>query len=156
GVRTVAAPHVRSIVVVTALSFLMLAASEVFVVPLAIDLLHWGQAGPGVLTALIAGGGLLGGLALGAIGNRRLGPWFVVAGAVMAVALAMMAAAPHYAVVLASVVAFGAGSALVMMAGQVQIQSLIPLSAGGRVLGTVEGLSQFAMAAGAWATTRVT
>lgn len=156
GVRTVAGPHVRSIVVVTALAFLMLAASEVFVVPLAIDLLHWGQAGPGVLTALIAGGGLLGGLALGAIGKRRLGPWFVVAGAVMAMALTLMAAAPHYVVVLASTIAFGAGSALLMMAGQVQIQSLIPLSAGGRVLGAVEGLSQFAMAAGAWATTRVT
>ncbi|WAC89332.1 MFS transporter [Mycobacterium sp. Aquia_213] len=156
GVRTVAGPHLRSIVVVTALAFLMLAASEVFVVPLAIDLLHWGQAGPGVLTALIAGGGLLGGLALGAIGNRRLGPWFVVAGGVMAIALTLMAAAPHYVVVLAATVAFGAGSALVMMAGQVQIQSLIPLSAGGRVLGAVEGLSQFAMAAGAWATTRVT
>ncbi|CDO88505.1 MFS transporter [Mycobacterium triplex] len=156
GVRTVAGPQVRSIVVVTALAFLMLAASEVFVVPLAIDLLHWGQAGPGVLTALIAGGGLLGGLVLGAIGKRRLGPWFVVAGAVMAIALTLMAAAPHYAVVLASTIAFGAGSALVVMAGQVQIQSLIPLSAGGRVLGAVEGLSQFAMAAGAWATTRVT
>ncbi|CQD13523.1 enterobactin exporter EntS [Mycobacterium lentiflavum] len=128
GVRTVAGPHVRSIVVVTALAFLMLAASEVFVVPLAIDLLHWGQAGPGVLTALIAGGGLLGGLALGAIGKRRLGPWFVVAGAVMAMALTLMAAAPHYVVVLASTIAFGAGSALLMMAGQVQIQSLIPLS----------------------------
>ncbi|WP_025734887.1 MFS transporter [Mycobacterium genavense] len=156
GVRTVVGPQVRSIVVVTALAFLMLAASEVFVVPMAIDLLHWGQAGPGVLTALIAGGGLLGGLTLGAIGKCRLGPWFVVAGVVMALALTLMAAAPHYAVVLAATIAFGAGSALVVMAGQVQIQSLIPLSAGGRVLGAMEGLSQFAMAAGAWATTRVT
>lgn len=116
--------------VVTALAFLMLAASEVFVVPLAIDLLHWGQAGPGMLTALIAGGGLLGGLALGAIGKRRLGPWFVVAGVVMALALTLIAAAAHYAVVLAATIAFGAGSALVVMAGQVQIQSLILLSAG--------------------------
>lgn len=156
GVRTAAGPHVRSIVLVTALAFLMLAASEVFVVPLAIELLGWGRAGPGLLTALIAGGGLLGGLALGAIGKRRLGPWFVVAGAVMAIALTLMAAAPHYLVVLAASIAFGAGSSLVMMAGQVQIQSLVPLSTGGRVLAAVEGLSQFAMAAGAWATTRVT
>jgi CRP-like cAMP-binding protein/predicted MFS family arabinose efflux permease len=155
GFRTVAGPNLRWITLVAALGFAMLAASEVFVVPLAIDLLHWGEAGPGVLTASIAGGGLLGGLVLGAIGKRRLGPWFAVAGATMALALILMAAAPQDVVVLAACVAFGAGSALVMMASQVQIQSLVPLSGGGGVLGTVEGLGQFAMAMGVWITARV-
>jgi CRP-like cAMP-binding protein len=155
GLRTVAGPNVRSITLLITLAALIGAASEVFVVPLAMGLLHWGKAGPGVLTAFIAGGGLLGGLALGAIGKRRLGPWFVVAGATVGIALTLMAVAPENVVVLAACVAFGAGSALVVMAGQVQIQSLLPLSAGGRVLAIVEGLGQFAMAGGAWITTRI-
>jgi CRP-like cAMP-binding protein/predicted MFS family arabinose efflux permease len=156
GLRTVAGPNVRSVTLVILVAFVIGAASEVFAVPLAMKYLHWGEAGPGVLTAVIAAGGLCGGLALGAIGNRRLGPWVVVAGATVGIALTLMAAAPKNVVVLAGCVAFGAGSALMTMASQVQIQSLIPLSAGGRVLGIIEGLGQFAMAAGAWAITRIT
>ncbi len=155
GLRTVAGRNLLPITLVTALAAVMGAASDVFVVPLAMNRLHWGEAGPGMLIAFIAGGGLLGGFALGAIGKRRLGPWFVVAGATMGIALALMAAVPANAVVLAALIAFGAGIALVMMAGQVQIQSLVPLSESGRLLGILEGLGQFAMAAGAWVTTRV-
>jgi CRP-like cAMP-binding protein/predicted MFS family arabinose efflux permease len=155
GLRTVAGRNLLSITLVIALAAVMGAASDVFVVPMAMNQLHWGEAGPGVLIAFIAGGGLLGGLALGAIGNRRLGPWFVVAGAALAIALTLMAVVPQNAVVLAALIAFGAGMALVMMAGQVQIQSLVPLSESGRLLGIIEGLSQFAMAAGAWVTTRM-
>jgi CRP-like cAMP-binding protein/predicted MFS family arabinose efflux permease len=155
GLRTVVGSNVRSMTLVILVAFILGASSEVFAVPLAIRFLHWGQAGPGVITAVIAGGGLCGGLLLGAIGNRRLGPWFVVSGATVAIALSLMAAVPTNVVVLAACVAFGAGSALMTMAGQVQIQSLVPLSAGGRVLGIIEGLGQFAMAAGAWVTTRI-
>jgi CRP-like cAMP-binding protein/predicted MFS family arabinose efflux permease len=155
GLRTVAGRNLLSITLVLALAAVMGAASDVFVVPLAMNQLHWGEAGPGVLIAFIAGGGLLGGLALGAIGQRRLGPWFVVAGATLAISLTLMATVPQNAVVLAVLIAFGAGMALVMMAGQVQIQSLVPLSESGRLLGIIEGLGQFAMAGGAWVTTRM-
>src|SRR5262249_34897422 len=77
------------------------------------------------------------------------------AGATIGIAFTLMAAAPRNAVVIAACVAFGAASALVTMASQVQIQCLVPLSAGGRVLGTLEGLGQLSMAAGVWVAARI-
>ena len=145
----------RPIALVTALAFAISGASEVFIVPLAIDELGWGEAGPGLLMACIAGGGLLAGVVLGAIGQRRLGPWFVGAGVTMGIALALIGAVPVAVVVIPASIAFGAGSLLVETASQVQVQSLVPSSAGGRVLGTIEGLGYFAIAAGVWATTQM-
>ena len=155
GARIVAGRDVRPIALVTALAFAISGASEVFIVPLAIEELGWGEAGPGLLMACIAGGGLLAGVALGAIGQRRLGPWFVGAGVTMGIALALIGAMPVAVVVIPASIAFGAGSLLVETASQVQVQSLVPSSAGGRVLGTIEGLGYFAIAAGVWATTQM-
>ena len=121
----------------------------------AIDQLLWGEAGPGLLTACIAGGGLVAGVVLGMIGQRRLGPWFVGAGVTLAIALALIAAAPIAVVVIPASIAFGAAGVLVMTASQVQVQGMVPSSAGGRVLGTIEGLGFLAMAAGVWATTKM-
>ena len=123
--------------------------------PLAIDQLLWGEAGPGLLTACIAGGGLVAGVVLSTIGQRRLGPWFVGAGVTMGITLALIAAAPVAVVVIPASIALGAGSLLVMTASQVQVQGIVPWSAGGRVLGTIEGLGFLAMAAGVWATTQM-
>ena len=155
GARDVAGRDVRSIALVTALAFAVSGAGEVFVVPLAIDELRWGEAGTGLLMACIAGGGLVAGVVLGMIGQRRLGPWFVGAGVAMAIALALIGAAPIAVVVIPACIAFGAGGVLVETASQVQVQSLVPSSAGGRVLGTLEGLGYFAIAAGVWATTKM-
>ncbi|TRW82803.1 MFS transporter [Mycolicibacterium sp. 018/SC-01/001] len=148
GARAIGQRDVRAIAVVTVLGFAALGAAEVFVVPLAIDTLGWGEAGPGVLLASVAGGGLLAGVALGAIGGRRLGPWFVLATVVTGLGLVLLAAVPEAVVVLVASAVFGAGAALVTTASQVQIQSLVPLSASGRVLGTLEGVGCLAGAAG--------
>ena len=155
GARDVAGRDVRPVALVTALAFVVSGASEVFVVPLAIDELGWGEAGTGVLMACIAGGGLIAGVVLGMIGKRRLGSWFVGAGVTMGIALALIGALPIAAVVIPAAIALGAGSLLVKTASQVQVQTLVPSSAGGRVLGTLEGLSYFACAAGVWATTKM-
>ena len=145
----------RSVALVTALAFAVSGAGEVFIVPLAIDQLLWGEAGPGLLTACIAGGGLVAGVVLGMIGQRRLGPWFVGAGVTLAIALALIAAAPIAVIVITASIAFGAAGVLLMTACQVQVQGMVPSSAGGRVLGTIEGLGFLAMAAGVWATTKM-
>lgn len=155
GAREVAGRDVRSVALVTALAFVVSGAGEVFIVPLAIDQLLWGEAGPGLLTACIAGGGLIAGVLLGMIGRRRLGPWFVGAAVTMGIALALIAAAPVAVVVIPASIALGAGTLLVMTASQVQVQGMVPSSAGGRVLGTIEGLGFLAMAAGVWATTQM-
>ncbi|MEI6254212.1 MAG: MFS transporter, partial [Mycobacteriaceae bacterium] len=148
GVRTAGGRDVRAVVLVTVLVSAAVGASDVFVVPLAIDLLRWGDAGPGILMAVIAAGGLLSSFGLGVIGQRRLGPWFVIAGITMGIGVTVMAAAPQPVAVVAAIMAFGAGGALVTTASQVQIQSLAPLSASGRVLSTLEGLVCLALAAG--------
>jgi hypothetical protein len=155
GARDVAGRDVRAIALVTALTFAVSGASDVFVVVLAIDELRWGEAGTGLLMACIAGGGLVAGVVLGVIGQRRLGPWFVGAGVVMSIALALIGAAPTAVVAIPACIAFGAGCMLVETASLVQVQSLIPSSAGGRVLGTIEGLGYLAIAAGVWATTQM-
>jgi CRP-like cAMP-binding protein/predicted MFS family arabinose efflux permease len=155
GVRDVAGRDVRPVALLTALAFAVSGASDVFVVPLAIDELGWGEAGTGVLMACIAGGGLIAGVLLGMIGQRRLGPWFLGAGVTMGIALALIGALPIAVVVMPATIALGAGGLLVETASQVQVQTLIPSSAGGRVLGTLEGLSYFAIAAGVWATTKM-
>ncbi|MDT5104788.1 MAG: hypothetical protein QOI25_2301 [Mycobacterium sp.] len=155
GVRDVAGREVRSVALVTALAFAVSGASEVFIVPLAIDQLFWGDAGPGVLMACIAGGGLVAGMVLGIIGQRRLGPWFVGAGVTMGIALVVIAAAPIAVVVIPSSIALGTGGLLVMTASQVQVQGMVPSSAGGRVLGTIEGIGFLAMAGGVWTTTQM-
>jgi CRP-like cAMP-binding protein len=95
------------------------------------------------------------GLVHGIIGKRRLGPWFVGAGVTMGIALALIGALPIAVVVIPATIALGAGGLLVETASQVQVQTLIPSSAGGRVLGTLEGLSYLAVAAGVWATTKM-
>jgi CRP-like cAMP-binding protein len=155
GARDVAGRDVRAIALVTALTFAVSGASEVFVVVLAIDELRWGEAGTGLLMACIAGGGLVAGVVLGVIGQRRLGPWFVGAGLAMSIALALIGAAPIAVVAIPACIAFGAGCMLVETASLVQVQSLVPSSAGGRVLGTIEGLGYLAIAAGVWATTQM-
>ena len=73
----------------------------------------------------------------------------------MGVALALIGAAPVAAVVIPASLALGAGALLVEASSQVQVQALVPSSAGGRVLGTIEGLSYFAIAAGVWASTKM-
>ncbi|MDG4667936.1 cyclic nucleotide-binding domain-containing protein [Mycobacterium sp. 236(2023)] len=151
GTRAIAQRDVRAVALITMLGFAALGASEVFVIPLAIETLGWGDAGPGVLLAGVAAGGLLAGAALGAIGRRRLGPWFVFATLVTGLGLGLTAAVPHAVLVLAASIAFGAGAALVTTASQVQIQGLVPLSSSGRVLGTLEGAGCLATAAGVWA-----
>jgi len=155
GARDVAGRDVRSIALLTALAFAVSGVSDVFIVPLAMDQLRWGEAGTGLLMACIAGGGMVAGVVLGMIGRRRLGPWFVGAGVTTSIALALIGAAPIAVVVMPACIALGAGGMLVDTASQVQVQSLIPSSAGGRVLGTIEGLGYLAVAAGIWATTEM-
>ena len=145
----------RPIALLTMLACAVSGASDVFIVPLAIDELGWGEAGSGLLMAGIAGGGLVAGVALGMIGKRRLGPWFVGAGVAMAIALAVIGAAPIAVVVIPACIVLGVGGLLVDTASQVQVQSLIPSSAGGRVLGTLEGLGYLAIAGGVWAMTEM-
>jgi hypothetical protein len=91
---------------------------------------------------------------LGIIGQRRLGPWFIGAGVTTRIALALIAVAPIAVIVIPASIALGTGGLLVMTASQVQAQGMVPSSAGGRVLGTIEGLGFLAMAAGVWTTTR--
>jgi MFS family permease len=84
-------------------------ATEVVVVSVALDLLDLSAAGPGVLTACIGLGGIIGATVMSARGGRRLGVWMVLASALIGAPFLVTRAAPVTGVVVAVMVVLGAG-----------------------------------------------
>lgn len=125
-------------------------ALTVLIVVSAIDLLGMGDPGVGLLTAALGLGGLAGGVAATAlVGQRRLGPWFVVGIAVWSAALAATGAVPIAAAALLAFTIGGVGKVLIDVAGYSLLQRGLPNESRTRYLGIQEGLVTAALAMGA-------
>ena len=155
GFPAIAADRVWVVALATWAALLLSGATEVFVVAIAFELLDLPEFGPGVLTACIGLGGILGGAAMSGIVGRRLGPWLVLAVVLMGASLTTVALVASTGVVIVLLAALGGGLAIAVVAGQTQLQRLVRDAEVGRALGVTEAVGFFALALGAAAAPRL-
>jgi MFS family permease len=119
GFTTIAAD--RSLSLITALGVVQTftrGCLTVFAVVVAIDLLHTGDAGVGVLNAGVGAGGALGSIGAFALVRRgRLGTWFGVGIALFGAPLALIGVVPEQASVIILLGLVGVGNALIDVGG---------------------------------------
>lgn len=154
GVRAIAAD--RSMALLTALTTLQTfvrGALTVFSVAIAIELLHSGNAGVGILTAAIGAGAIAGSVsAARLVGRGSLARWFGVGVALWGAPLIVIGLITHLGPVIAMLAIIGLGNALV----DVGVFTLLARLAGDAVLARAfaafEGIITLGVAAGAMIT----
>ena len=127
----------------------MIGALDVLTVVLAYSVLAMGPSGPGVLSAAVGVGGLLGAAAtVTLIGRERLAPAFFAGVAVIGVPIALIAFAngPAAAVVLLGIA--GIGKSFFEVTARTLLQRSVDDDVLARVFGVQEGLSMAALAVG--------
>jgi MFS family permease len=116
-------------------------ALGVLVVVTALDLLHRGQSGVGLLNAASGVGGVAGALvAFALIGRKRLASDFGLGIVLWGAPLALIGAWPNTAVALVALGVLGLGNTLVDVAGLTLLQRTAPPAVIGRVFGVLEML----------------
>jgi MFS family permease len=124
-------------------------ALNVFTVVVAIELLHTGDAGVGVLTAAIGVGAVIGSLGASVlVGSRRLAAYTGVGIALWGVPLALIGAFPEELVALVMLAIVGAGNALVDLGYFTLFPRLMPDEVLARVFGALESLVALAVGLG--------
>jgi predicted MFS family arabinose efflux permease len=115
GFRVVGRSRDLSVLIgLTALQTLTRGAIAVFVVVVAIDVLHIGESGVGTLTAAIGAGAVVGSLVTTLlVGTRRLARWFGIGVALWGLPLALLALWPNEPAALVLLAVVGVGNALV-------------------------------------------
>lgn len=150
GLRTVAAdPDASLIVGMLTARMLMIGAADVLFVLLALDLLDIGESGAGVLSAALGAGTIAAGaLTFALVGRSRLAA--VAAGGAVVWGVALAAVGLTATVWLAPVllVVGGAGLAIVDIAGRTMLQRTVRDEVLTRVFGLQEGLAMFGLAVG--------
>ena len=123
----------------------------VFSVVIAIELLHIGEAGVGVLTAALGAGAVLGSFAAAAllVGNAPFARWSGVAVALWGLPFAILAAVSGQWVALALIAVVGVANALVDVAACTLLQLIVPDEVMGRFFTGLESLFTLTIAAGA-------
>jgi MFS family permease len=127
----------------------VIGALDVLTVILAYGVLSMGPAGPGVLSAAVGVGGLLGAAAaMTLIGRSRLAPAFVLGVVVVGVPIALVALAqgPLTAILLLGVA--GVGKSFFDVTARTLLQRTVDDDVLARVFGVQEGLSMAALAVG--------
>jgi len=90
----------------------------VLVVVVALDLIHTGEPGVGILSAAVGAGGVLGSLcALALVGRGGLASWFGVGVALFGAPLALLGVVPEQAAALGLLALVGVGNSLIDVAG---------------------------------------
>jgi len=128
---------------------IVIGALDVLTVVLAFGVLEMGPAGPGMLSAAVGVGGLLGAAAtVTLIGRERLAPAFFLGVVVIGVPIALVAvsAGPVAAVILLA--AAGIGKSFFDVASRTLLQRSVDDDVLARVFGVQEGLMMAALAAG--------
>jgi MFS family permease len=128
---------------------MVIGALDVLTVVLAYSVLAMGPSGPGVLSAAVGVGGLLGAAAtVTLIGRERLAPAFFAGVAVIGVPIALIAFAngPAAAVVLLGIA--GIGKSFFEVTARTLLQRSVDDDVLARVFGVQEGLSMAALAVG--------
>lgn len=138
-------PVARVLSLLVGAEYVLIGMTDILLVLLALDLLAMGESGPGVLTAMIGVGGLVGAaLTVLLVGRQRLAP-AIAAGGLMAggaFAVAGLAQAPLVAILL--IAACGCGKVLFDVAARTLVQRLLPE----RLLTAVFGLQEAMLMAG--------
>jgi MFS family permease len=123
----------------------------VFSVVIAIDLLHTGEAGVGVLTAALGAGAVLGSFAAAAllVGDAPFARWSGVAVALWGLPFAILASVSGQWLALALVAVVGVANAVLDVAGYTVLQLIVPDEVMGRFFTGLESLFTLSVAAGA-------
>jgi MFS family permease len=127
----------------------VIGALDVLTVVLAYSVLSMGPSGPGVLSAAVGIGGLIGAAAtVTLIGRQRLAPAFFVGVVVVGVPIALVAFAPGPAAALALLGVAGIGKSFFDVTSRTLLQRSVDDDVLARVFGVQEGLSMAALAIG--------
>jgi hypothetical protein len=106
---------------------------------LALQKLHLGQSGVGLLSTAVGVGGVLGGMAtLSLVGRRRLAPAFLLGVTLWGVPLMFLGLAGETPVVLVLLAAAGSGLTFLDVSGRTLLQRIVSDDALGRVFGVLE------------------
>ncbi len=141
----VADPAARTLVGLTSTLYLLVGMVDIMLVVLALQLLGMGDSGPGVLTAAMGLGALVGAsLTFVLVGRERLAPLLVAAGCVAGFSFAVTGNAGTPAVAVALVALTGAGRLFFEVTARTFEQRLLP----DRLLVALFGVQEAVMMAG--------
>ena len=151
GYRVIfASRDIRLLVLLYCAQTVVAGASLVFGVAIPLDLLDMGEAGVGLLDAVVGIGGIVGGfLALLLAQRGRLAADFGLGVVFWAAPLLLIAAWPSVGTAIAAMVLIGFGNAIVDVNAFTILQRLVPNAVMGRVFGAVESAIIGGMALGA-------
>lgn len=125
-------------------------ASVVFGVAIALDLLHTGNSGVGVINSAVGVGGLLGGFIALLLAQRgKLARDFGLGVALWAAPLLLIAAWPSFGTALIAMAMIGVANSIVDVNAFIILQRLVPDNVMGRVFGALESSVIGGMALGA-------
>jgi MFS family permease len=142
GFKAIASERrLRVVIGLYAAQTMLAGALGVLVVVTALDLLHRGNSGVGLLSSASGAGGLIGGLiAFALIGRKRLAADFGIGIILWGAPLVAIGAWPHMPVALAALVFIGVGNTLVDVSGLTLLQRAAPPEVIARVFGVLEML----------------
>ena len=151
GVRALGGGRYALLVVLLLAAYaFVIGATDVLFVLLALDVLGMGESGAGILGAALGLGSILGGVAAFAlVGRRRMAPVLLVGALLLGGACLVLGIATAPAVALIVIAVGGIGGTTLDIAGRTVLQRVADPGTLTRVLGSLEGLSTLAMAAGA-------
>jgi MFS family permease len=124
-------------------------AFSVFVVVVAINVLHGEQSSVGLLQGAVGIGALLGSIACTLlIGSRAMSRWLGVAVVLWGTPIALIGLLPHYVVALLAAGVIGVGNALVDVTAFTLIARMVPNVVLARVFGVLESVGALAVGVG--------
>jgi MFS family permease len=122
---------------------------SVFAVVVAIDLLHTGDPGVGVLNAAVGAGGVLGSIfAFGLVRRGGLAAWFGIGIALFGAPLALIGALPERAATIVLLGVVGIGNALIDVGGFTMLARLVDETVLARMFAGFEAILTLGVAAG--------
>ena len=151
GVRSIRAEsRLRLLIGLYGAQCLVAGVLNVLIVATALDLLKLGNAGVGLLDAMVGVGALAGAaVVLALVGRKRLAADFGLGLVLWSAPLAVLGLLPHTAVALAVLAVVGVGNTLVDVTAVTLVQRTTPREVVGRVFGVLESMLVAALGAGA-------
>ncbi len=147
--RLAGQPDARLLVGLVASQSIVIGALDVLAVVLAITLLGLGTAAPGLLTAAIGVGGVLGTAAGFSLATRRrLSPALTLGAILLGAPLAAIAWHPETAVAFVMLAVAGVGRVVMDVSGRSLLQRAVSADLLARAFGMLEGLAMAALAVG--------
>ena len=138
-----------ALTVLVALQYAVVGLLDVLLVVFVVDVLARPSASASILAAAIGAGAALGGaMSITLSGRPRLAPALLTGAAMTGVPVTALAVTGRLGVVEALLVAYGAGKAIITVAGQTLLQRTVPEDVSARVFGIQEGLIQATSAVG--------